>query len=588
MNCLDLCSQAGGGFSPHGGGAFGAAALGGQYGQPARHARAASAGAVREYDPNVATVYDLRFPRIFIALFGGAATAVAGVLLLQAVMKNPLADPGIIGISSGASLAAVLVTAFFPALYFFTPLFAFLGGMLAFALVYSLSWKGGLSPLRIILVGVAVNAMFTGLMSAFNSGTGSNYSGVASIVNANITQKTWDDFRTLALYAAIGLIASLFVTGQCNLLALEDKTARGLGVNVTRSRIIISVIAVALASISTAIIGPISFLGLIVPHIARLLVGSGHRVLVPYSVLLGAFTLLLADTLGRTIAAPYEISAAVVMSVVGGPFFILLLRGRSKAMADSIFTLENLSFAYGRHEVIRSLDLTLREGKITTLIGANGCGKSTLFSLMTKNLRPDGGRILLRGQDIAGMKLRVRAAGRDRPPVQHRPGRPLGRKARRLRAHALSHDGALPDPAADEEKIRWALGITNTEKLRDKPVAELSGGQKQRVWIAMALAQDTKVLFLDEPTTYLDIRYQLQILRLIRRLNREFGITIIMVLHDINQSLYYSDEIVAMQDGRIRAQGLPEQIITPELVRSVYDVELEIREVDGKPFVIPV
>ena len=188
-----------------------------------------------------------------------------------------------------------------------------------------------MSPLRIILVGVAVNAMFTGLMSAFNSGTGSNYSGVASIVNANITQKTWDDFRTLALYAAIGLIASLFVTGQCNLLALEDKTARGLGVNVTRSRIIISVIAVALASISTAIIGPISFLGLIVPHIARLLVGSDHRVLVPYSVLLGAFTLLLADTLGRTIAAPYEISAAVVMSVVGGPFFILLLRGAKQS-----------------------------------------------------------------------------------------------------------------------------------------------------------------------------------------------------------------------------------------------------------------
>lgn len=162
------------------------------------------------------------FRASFHALFGGAATAVAGVLL-QSVMKNPLADPGIIGISSGASLAAVLVTAFFPALYFFTPLFAFLGGMLAFALVYSLSWKGGLSPLRIILVGVAVNAMFTGLMSAFNSGTGSNYSGVASIVNANITQKTWDDFRTLALYAAIGLIASLFVTGQCNLLALEDQ-----------------------------------------------------------------------------------------------------------------------------------------------------------------------------------------------------------------------------------------------------------------------------------------------------------------------------------------------------------------------------
>ncbi|HJD23274.1 MAG TPA: iron ABC transporter permease [Firmicutes bacterium] len=277
------------------------------------------------YSENVATIYDLRFPRIFIAIFGGAAIAVSGVLL-QAVMKNPLADPGVIGVSSGASLTAVLITAFAPTLYFFTPLFAFLGGMTAFLLVYSLSWKGGLSPLRMILVGVAVNAMFTGLMSAFNSGTGSSYSGAASIVNANITMKTWDDFQTLLLYVVIGLLASLFVLGPCNLLALEDKTARGLGVNVTRSRIIISVIAVLLASISTAVIGPISFLGLIVPHIARLLVGSNHKVLVPYSILLGAFTLLLADTLGRTIAAPYEISASVIMSVAGGPFFILLLR----------------------------------------------------------------------------------------------------------------------------------------------------------------------------------------------------------------------------------------------------------------------
>lgn len=280
------------------------------------------------YDPDVATVYDLRFPRIFVAMLGGAATAVSGVLL-QAVMKNPLADPGIIGVSSGASFVAVLITAFVPALYFYTPILAFLGGMIAFLLVYGLSWKGGLSPLRIILVGVAVNAMFTGLMSAFNSSTGSNYSGVASIVNANITMKTWSDVRVLLIYTAIGLVASIFILGQCNLLALEDKTARSIGVNVTRTRIIVSVIAVLLASISTAVIGPISFLGLIVPHIARLLVGSNHKVLVPYSIVFGAFVLLLADTLGRTIAAPYEISASVIMSVIGGPFFIILLR-RSK------------------------------------------------------------------------------------------------------------------------------------------------------------------------------------------------------------------------------------------------------------------
>ncbi|MRX82051.1 FecCD family ABC transporter permease [Eggerthella guodeyinii] len=277
------------------------------------------------YDDTVSTIYDLRFPRIFIAMAGGAATAVSGVLL-QAAIRNPLADPDIIGISSGASLVAVLMTAFFPALFLLTPLFAFAGGMAAFLIVYSLSWRGGLAPLRIILVGVAVSAVFTGIMSAFDSGTGSSMSGVASLVDANITMKTWDDLWTLASYAAVGLLLALFAAKRCDLLALEDKTARSLGIDVNKNRLAISAVAVLLASISTAIIGPISFLGLVVPHIARLLVGTAHRVLIPYSIVLGAFCLLLADTIGRTVAAPYEISAAVIMSIVGGPVFILLLR----------------------------------------------------------------------------------------------------------------------------------------------------------------------------------------------------------------------------------------------------------------------
>lgn len=287
-------------------------------------------GLFLQYDETVRAIYDLRFPRIFIAMLGGAAMAVSGVLL-QAVMKNPLADPGIIGISSGASLIAVLVAAFLPQLFPIAPLLSFFGGLLAFVLVYSLSFKGGLSPIRIILVGVAVDALFRGLMTAFNSATGSNYSGAASIVNANITMKTWSDVRTLLVYVAIGLVAALFTARSCDLLALEDKTAASLGIRVTRTRILVSFVAVLLASISTAIIGPISFLGLIVPHLSRIFVGSGHKALVPYSALLGAFTLLLADTVGRTIAQPYEISASILMAVVGGPFFILLLRRSGKS-----------------------------------------------------------------------------------------------------------------------------------------------------------------------------------------------------------------------------------------------------------------
>ncbi|QKF07290.1 iron ABC transporter permease [Berryella wangjianweii] len=278
------------------------------------------------YDDSVAAIYDLRFPRILIALVGGAALAVSGVLL-QAVIRNPLADPGIIGVSAGAGFAAILVTAFFPALFYLTPILACVGGFVAFALVYTLSWHAGtLQPLRIILVGIAVSALFSGLSAAFSSGTGGVLSGVARLVDANITMKTWSDLQSLAAYALPCLAVTLLLTKRCDLLLLEDKTAQALGVDVPCNRLAISVVAVVLASITTAIIGPISFLGLVVPHCARLLVGTAHRWLVPFSALLGAFTLLLADTVGRTIAAPYEISAAVIMSVIGGPAFIVLLK----------------------------------------------------------------------------------------------------------------------------------------------------------------------------------------------------------------------------------------------------------------------
>lgn len=258
-------------------------------------------------------------------------------------------------------------------------------------------------------------------------------------------------------------------------------------------------------------------------------------------------------------------------------------------MATNVFEVNDLSFAYGKHEVLKGLSMTIRKGTITTLIGANGCGKSTLFNLMTKNLKPDRGSILLNGENIQSARLKDFA--KQVAIVHQYNTAPSDLSVEKLVSYGRTpyHTmGLSPDPEEDEKKVQWALEITNTEKIKDKPVSELSGGQKQRVWIAMALAQDTKVLFLDEPTTYLDVRYQLDILRLIKKLNREYGITVIMVLHDINQSLYYSDEIVAMNDGHIIAYGEPTRIITTELVKEVYDVDLHIQTVDGKPFVIPV
>ena len=258
-------------------------------------------------------------------------------------------------------------------------------------------------------------------------------------------------------------------------------------------------------------------------------------------------------------------------------------------METNTYSVKDLCFSYGKLEVLKGLSFDLKEGKVTTLIGANGCGKSTLFNLMTKNLTPASGQIELWGRNLSDIRLKEFA--RQAAIVHQYNTAPPDLTVEKLVGYGRTPYHSCCRPAngkEDEEKIRQAMEITHTVKYKDKAVSELSGGQKQRVWIAMALAQDTKILFLDVPTTYLDVRYQLQILRLVQSLNREYGITIVMVLHDINQSLYYSDEIIAMKDGKVIAQGTPEQTITTEFVKEVYDVDLEIRSVDGKPFVIPV
>ncbi len=281
------------------------------------------------YDASVAAIYDLRFPRIIIALLAGAALAVSGTML-QAVMKNPMTDPGIIGISSAASLVGVVMTTFLPQFYYLTPFFSIFGGLLAYFLIYTLAWDGGVRPIRLILVGVALNMTFIGISESVKQMIGGRLTQTQSIIAGNIAQKTWSDVSLLAIYVTIFLVLALFTIKTCNLLTLEDKTIRSLGVNVDRDRFLVALIAIILASITTAVVGVIGFVGLLVPHIGRLLVSGDHKFLMPYSALLGAFLLLLSDTFGRIIAYPFEIQAAIIMSVVGGPFFILLLKAGGK------------------------------------------------------------------------------------------------------------------------------------------------------------------------------------------------------------------------------------------------------------------
>ncbi len=257
---------------------------------------------------------------------------------------------------------------------------------------------------------------------------------------------------------------------------------------------------------------------------------------------------------------------------------------------EKLVRASGLTFSYdGVNNIIQQLDLCIQKGKITVLMGANGCGKSTLFHLLTKNLIPDEGKVCLEDMDIEDMKRKEFA--RHVAIVHQNNEAPPD-----LTVDKLVGYGRTPylnvfqtgGSEEDEKAVRWAMEVTDLWSIRYKSVSELSGGQRQRVWIAMALAQMTDVLFLDEPTTYLDVRYQIEIMKLVRKLNRKYGITIIMVLHDINQAMEYGDIFVGMKEGKIIAEGNPKEIIDTEVLYKLYGIRLPVAEVDNRKFVLTV
>ncbi len=261
-------------------------------------------------------------------------------------------------------------------------------------------------------------------------------------------------------------------------------------------------------------------------------------------------------------------------------------------MAGNAFTLEGVGFSYGSTRIFKGLDLVVREGAVTTFLGANGSGKTTLFNVMTKRLKPQEGRVLLRAGNVADVRPAdfatlvsvVHQHNTAPADVDVRTLVGYGRFPHRKRGvRRLS-----ADRDRDARMVEWALSTCDLKDVEQCAISSLSGGQRQRVWIAMALAQGADVLLLDEPTTFLDVRYQLEILKLVRMLNEKHGMTVVMVLHDMNQAVAYSDEIVALAQGRVVAQGPPCNVVTPDLLNQVYGVDLDVVRVRGKPYVLTV
>lgn len=272
-------------------------------------------------------VTQLRLPRALLALLVGACLSAAGALL-QSVMRNPLADPGTIGVSAGAGTAAITILLLFPHLSYSVPLFAFLGAGLACLLIYMLAWKGGVDPVRIILSGVAVNSVLGGYNAFLQLQNSDNLQGVLGFMNGSLAGRSWQEVRVVAVYAAIGLFLAVLCVKQANALQLGDEMAKNLGVRVNLARVLLSAVSAFLAAATVSEVGMIGFVGLVAPHIARMLVGSNYKVLIPTCLLTGSVMVLLADTLGRSVWPGTEIPVGIVMSVTGGPFFLYMLRKR--------------------------------------------------------------------------------------------------------------------------------------------------------------------------------------------------------------------------------------------------------------------
>ncbi len=258
-------------------------------------------------------------------------------------------------------------------------------------------------------------------------------------------------------------------------------------------------------------------------------------------------------------------------------------------MSRNTLESQHLSVGYAQKPIVKELSIAPPKGKITVILGANGCGKSTLLKSLAGLLKPSSGIVTLENRRLTD--YRSKELARKLGLLPQSPIVPEGIRVADLVARGRSPyqkfmQGLTKD---DYRKVEEALELLGIAHLADIPVEELSGGQRQRVWIALAIAQDTEFLLLDEPTTYLDIAYQVEILDILKEINKKRTTTIVMVLHDINLSVRYADHIIAMKEGQLVAQGTPETLITKELMKEIYGLECQVfpDPVSGAPWVIP-
>ena len=273
-------------------------------------------------------IFNIRLPRILLGALVGGSLAAAGTIL-QGVMRNPLASPGIIGVSAGAGLGGILVMLVLPQFGYLLVPAAFGGALVTAVLVYLLAWKRGVNPVRLILAGVAVSAMLGAFSSTILILNAEKAGGVLDFTIGSLSARSWPQIEQVAPYMAAGFAVALMLGQKLNILTLGDEVATGLGMRVERTRFLLLAVAALLAASAVSVAGLLGFVGLIAPHIVRIVIGSDNRFLIPASALFGGIMVVGCDTVGRMAMDPSELPVGVIMSLLGPPFFLWLLRRHS-------------------------------------------------------------------------------------------------------------------------------------------------------------------------------------------------------------------------------------------------------------------
>jgi iron complex transport system permease protein len=584
-------------------------------------------------DPSTVTIVrELRLPRALQAALVGAALAASGATF-QALLRNPLAEPYILGVSGGAAVGAVLAVVLGWALLapWALPAAAFTGALFAVVLVLRIAASVGraMDTRVLLLAGVVVGAFFNAcILLVLTFSDIESFRSALFWMMGSLSGASWRGGGILALYLVPGILVLLALARPLNLMAIGEDTAAYLGASVERVKLTAFGTASLLTAAAVAMSGVIGFVGLIVPHVIRLLWGSNYRFLLPASVLLGAAFLTLADTLARVAAAPTELPVGVVTAFVGVPFFVWLLRravaapvlgrrstgawehgrddettqGRTdggerpsadapvppgahapaRPRAHASWSVSEVRFRYdgAARAALDGVSLEVPAGGCTAVLGPNGSGKSTLLRLLLGTLVPAAGVVRFEGRPVREWPRREMARAVGVVPQGEEEVFPL--TVREMVAMGrYPHLGSWQrESEADRRAIQEALRRCDVAGFEDRLISTLSGGERQRVRVARALAQEPGALALDEPTVALDVRHEMAIFELLRDLGRR-GVTVLLVTHNLNLAARYADRLVLMDGGRIVAAGSPAEVLTRERVEAVYGWPVRIEPHPG-------